>query len=172
MASPTLHAQGVTLEETTDTLAIHHLAHQTWQPTYKDILAPDQIQYMLDMFYTPASLQQQMEEGQTFLLVKNQGEPAAFASYSLLYPEEKVYKLNKLYIHPGQQGKGFGKLLLQEIVRRIQPLGATALDLNVHRQNPALQFYLKHGFHIHQTLDIPLGPYTLNDHILRLPLTV
>jgi ribosomal protein S18 acetylase RimI-like enzyme len=169
-----VHAPGnaaVSIEETHDAQAIHQLAHQTWQPTYKDILAPDQIQYMLDQFYTPASLLQQMAEGQTFLLVKNQGEPAAFASFSLLYPDEKIYKLNKLYIHPAQQGKGFGKLLLEEIVRRIQPLGATALDLNVHRENPAKNFYQKHGFQIHQTLDIPLGPYTLNDYIMRKPLT-
>ncbi|GAA4315807.1 GNAT family N-acetyltransferase [Nibribacter koreensis] len=171
MPVPTSAHSTNTIEETQDALAIHQLAHQTWQPTYKDILAPDQIQYMLDQFYTPSSLLQQMQEGQTFLLVKNQGVPAAFASFSLLYPEEKIYKLNKLYILPAQQGKGFGKMLVEEIVRRIQPLGATALDLNVHRENPAKNFYLKHGFQIHQTLDIPLGPYTLNDYIMRKPLT-
>jgi diamine N-acetyltransferase len=155
---------------TTHTQSIHLLAHATWQPTYQHILSQAQIDYMLETMYSQQALQKQMDEGHVFLLATKENVPVAFASYSLSQPQDNIFKLNKLYIHPQYQGFGIGKLLLQEVVDRTQALGGTALELNVHRKNPAQHFYLKHGFSIYQILDIPFGSFMLNDYIMRLPL--
>lgn len=159
-----------TITETRDTALIHQLAHATWGPTYQPILAQEQIEYMLAQLYSKEALGQQIEEGQVFLLLRQKEIPAAFAAYSLYKASEQIYKLNKLYIHPTFQGMGFGRMLLQEVVQRTKALGGKALELNVHRQNPARHFYQKHGFQIHQVADIPFGPFTLNDYIMRRPL--
>ena len=39
---------------------IGYLAHQVWPVTYKDILSSDQMNYMLDLFYSPESLENQI----------------------------------------------------------------------------------------------------------------
>ncbi|MGV3539169.1 MAG: GNAT family N-acetyltransferase [Rufibacter sp.] len=160
----------ITLTETQDMVSIHRLAHAIWLPTYQKILSSAQIEYMLEAIYSLPALEKQVQEGQVFLLVSSNSRPVGFAAYSLLVPEEKVYKLNKIYLHPDVQGQGFGQLLLEEVITRIAALGGETLELNVHRQNPAQHFYLKNGFQIHQVADIPFGPFTLNDYIMRRPL--
>ncbi|WP_181305886.1 GNAT family N-acetyltransferase [Rufibacter sp. XAAS-G3-1] len=167
LTSPT---QPSTIETTTDTAIIHALAHATWYPTYANILSPEQIDFMLTEIYSPDSLQRQMESGQTFLLLRYGGTPAAFAAYSLLNAEHQHFKLNKLYIHPACQGLGLGKKLLQEVIQTTKALGGKKLELNVHRQNPAQHFYFKHGFKISKITNIPFAQFTLNDYILVLNL--
>ena len=41
---------------------IRELTFATWPQTYSSIISKEQIDYMLDMIYSPASLQKQMEE--------------------------------------------------------------------------------------------------------------
>lgn len=52
-----------------DIPAINALAREVFPETYKDILSPEQITYMLDWMYSPGSLRRQIEqEGQVYLL--------------------------------------------------------------------------------------------------------
>ena len=44
------------------------LCFQVWPQTYAGIITPAQIDYMLEMMYSPASLQQQMHSGANFLI--------------------------------------------------------------------------------------------------------
>ena len=161
----------VQIHLTTDPIIIHKLAHETWYPTYQEILSQKQIEFMLSELYSHDALLKQMAEGQTFLLLEKDGVPAAFLAFSLLNGAKQLYKLNKLYIHPAFQGQGFGKSLLEEVIQRVKQLGGVELELNVHRQNPALHFYLKHGFKISQIIDIPFAQFTLNDYIMHLNLS-
>ncbi|GGK67019.1 GNAT family N-acetyltransferase [Rufibacter glacialis] len=164
------NAPRIEIQTTTDAAIIHQLAHATWYPTYQNILAKEQIEFMLAQVYSLEALEKQMAEGQTFLLLRAEGEPAAFAAYSCLNPATHLYKLNKLYIHPAFQGHGFGKRLLQEVTQRVKDLGGAELELNVHRENPAQHFYLKHGFKISQIVDLPFAQFMLNDYIMHLNL--
>lgn len=160
--------ENIKISSTTAPTVIRNLALATWYPTYHEILATEQIEYMLSQVYSLEALQEQMTQGQTFLLLTDQDVPAAFAAYSCLDAGSHLYKLYKLYIHPEFQKKGYGKRLLQEVTNRVQQAGGLELELNVHRQNPAFHFYVKHGFRIHKIVDLPFGPFTLNDYILRL----
>jgi ribosomal protein S18 acetylase RimI-like enzyme len=156
--------------ELEDISTIQQLASMTWAEAYKDILSLEQMQYMLDKFYSTASLQQQMLEQQhQFIVALDEEEAVAFASYS---PKSKaeptIYRLHKIYIHPNQQGKGTGKTLLAYIFDTITSHNATALELNVNRHNPALHFYTKMGFHIIKEEDIDIGNgYWMNDYVMR-----
>ncbi|ALI97990.1 GNAT family N-acetyltransferase [Rufibacter tibetensis] len=161
----------IQIQVTKDPAIIHQLAHETWYPAYQEILSREQIEFMLSQIYSFEALQKQMEEGQTFLLLLKEGVPVAFSAFSLLDATEKLYKLNKLYIHPDYQGQKLGKYLLEEVIKRAKKLGGVKLELNVHRQNPALHFYLKHGFRISQIIDIPFAQFMLNDYIMHLNLS-
>jgi len=151
-----------------DAVMLCLLAEKIWWPTYSEILSKEQIRFMLDEIYAEDKLRQQIESGeQTFLLLQEEGAVVAFAAYSPRAENPEIYKLHKLYALPETQGKGYGKLLIKTVCTKVQEAGKHFLELNVHRQNKARFFYEKMGFKIIETLDIPFGPYVLNDYIMR-----
>jgi len=147
---------------------IRNLANITWPIAYGEILSPQQLDYMMELIYSKAALQKQMENGQQFLLAYDDEKPVAFAAYSILTTlNSAIYKLEKIYILPNQQGKGIGKLLISNIIEAIKP--ATTLQLNVNRQNKALYFYQKLGFKIINEEDIDIGNgFYMNDYVMEL----
>jgi diamine N-acetyltransferase len=173
---------------------IRSLAEHIWKVSYASILSPDQVIYMLDLFYSEASLQKQMDEGHQFILAKENSASkglntsteysgaVGFASYSRYErphletgtaPHQKnVYRLHKIYIDPSLQGKGIGKLLIGFIINDISLDNATELELNVNRNNKALDFYQKIGFKIIKEEDIDIGNgYFMNDYVMELALS-
>lgn len=151
-----------------DIPTIGYLAQQIWPGTYLEIIGPEQLKYMMDLLYSPDSLQQQMTKGKHhFLVVELDEEPVGFASYSPL-KEEGVYKLHKLYVHPKTQGKGIGKTLIDFIIDQLPPGKATTLRLNVNRYNKAKNFYEKIGFTVVKEEDINIGnDYYMNDYVME-----
>jgi len=151
-----------------DLNTIGFLAQQIWPPTYREILVQEQLEYMMELFYSPSSLKKQLiEEKHVFILVENGDEPIGFASYSPIRTTG-VYKLHKLYVLPNQQGKGLGKAIVDFIVEDIQPKSAHALQLNVNRYNKAKNFYERLGFEIIREEDIDIGNgYYMNDYIME-----
>ena len=152
---------------TGDINTIGYLAQEVWPATYQEILSAEQIAYMMDLFYSPSSLQHQMEK-HTFLIAEMDEEPVGFASFSAL-AEPGIYKLHKLYVKTGIQGRGLGRALISYIVEEIGTLGAKALDLNVNRSNKAKSFYEKLGFEVIREEDIDIGNgYWMIDFVMRL----
>ena len=160
--------------ELEDINTIGFLAQQIWPGTYGAILTDEQLQYMLNLFYSPASLRRQMmEDRHQFLIVEHEDEAIGFASWGVasggVAAEPGVYKLHKLYVLPGHQGKGLGRALLQYIFEAIQPEGASLLRLNVNRYNKARQFYEKMGFTVVKEEDVAIGNnYFMNDYVMEI----
>jgi GNAT superfamily N-acetyltransferase len=150
-----------------DINSIGFMAQQIWPATYGEILSPEQLEYMLNLFYSPASLRKQMlEDHQRFLIVEQDEETIGFASWSAT-PEQGVYKLQKLYIL--QQGKGLGRAVLQYIIEEIRAEGGYLLRLNVNRHNKARQFYERIGFAVVKEEDIAIGDgYFMNDYVMEM----
>lgn len=152
---------------TADIPVIRLLAEETWWPTYKPILEDEQIRYMLALIYSVDALTAVMtQRTQHFILLSDDQGPQGFAAYGPR-ADEPVYKLHKLYVRPGNQGKGYGRQLLDEVVQRVKDQGITTLDLNVNRYNPARSFYEKVGFSVLREEDIAIGPYWMNDYVMR-----
>jgi diamine N-acetyltransferase len=151
-----------------DINTIGFLAQQIWPDTYGNILSPEQLQYMMVLFYSPAALRRQMvEDRHRFLLLEEGDEAIGFASWGS--EEAGVFKLHKIYVLPGQQGKGLGRSLLQFIFEDIRPRGAEYLRLNVNRYNKARQFYERMGFVVVREEDVPIGDgYYMNDYVMEI----
>ncbi|MCW3089723.1 MAG: family N-acetyltransferase [Ferruginibacter sp.] len=149
---------------------IQSLANTTWAVAYREILSEAQMSYMLDLIYSAASLQKQIEElGHRFIVASVNNVASGFASYSVKNKKELgIFKLQKIYVDPALQGSGIGKALLDFVISEIRPLGAKTLELNVNRHNKALGFYQKLGFVIIGEKDIPIGNgYFMNDFIMK-----
>jgi len=153
-----------------DIPTIIKLAEATWEPTYRFIISREQIEYMYRVIYTPASLKRQMsEQHHTFLLAYVDGEPAGYASFGPLPQEDgrTAYKLHKIYVLPTRQGQGLGVHLIEAVENAARNAGGPFLELNVNRYNPAISFYERRGFVRHREEDIPIGPYFMNDFVMR-----
>ncbi len=151
-----------------DAEIICEIADQTWWPAYGSILSPAQITYMLGVLYSIQKIQDQITTGeQTFLLLIEDEQPVAFAGFSPREEDAEIYKLHKLYCLPQTQGKGYGKIMINEICRRVLEVGKYQLDLNVNRFNKARGFYEKMGFAVVYEEDIPIGEYWMNDYVMR-----
>ncbi|RYU87840.1 GNAT family N-acetyltransferase [Mucilaginibacter terrigena] len=151
-----------------DVDAILQIAQQTWWPTYEPLLGREQVAYMLGELYSADKISTQVaEKQQTFLLLLEDGQPVAFAAYSPREEDAEIYKLHKLYCLPITQGKGYGKILINAVAGKTKEAGKTTLDLNVNRYNNAKSFYEKMGFEVVYEEDIPIGPYWMNDFVMR-----
>lgn len=154
-----------------DISVIRELAFTIWPETYKEILSLQQLNYMLEYLYSPAFLEDQMNKGHCFLLVTNGDESIAFASYNQI-SNSHIFKLQKLYVSSKYQGKGIGKMLIEYLIEKVKGSKATALYLNVNRQNKAKLFYEHLGFRVIGKEDIDIGKgYFMNDYIMELTIT-
>lgn len=152
-----------------DIPVIISIAENTWPTSYGTILSEVQIRYMLDAIYNVSDLSYVIRYGtQKFLLLKDNKEYSGFAAFGPRQEDSAIFKLFKLYVLPTYHGKGYGKLLLKEVVSRIRAQNIKTLDLNVNRYNPAIDFYKKAGFTIIREEDVPIGPYWMNDYVMRM----
>jgi len=145
---------------------IRAIAARIWPVAYKDVSTPGQISYMLDMMYSTEALQKQMlEQGCEFLLYQPNNHSVGFASYSK--NEEGIWRLHKLYVDIDQHGKGIGKVLLEEVKKRVAEKGGSELELNVNKRNKAKDFYYSQGFTLRREEVIDIGEgYVMDDFVL------
>ena len=155
----------------TDIPTIIKLAEATWEPTYRFIISGEQLEYMYRVIYSPAALKRQMQEQHhVFLVAYVADEPAGFASFAPQPAEADSptgYKLHKIYVLPTRQGQGLGQHLIEAVENAARTAGGHFLDLNVNRYNPAIAFYERRGFVRQREVDVPIGPYFMNDYVMR-----
>jgi len=167
----TLNNNLISAATATDIPLIRDLAYHTWINTYIPIIGIEQVNYMLQKFYAPEVLEEQMAAPDFYFSIYRDSQqiPAGFASWSLIAPE--TYKLHKLYVLPTVQGSGIGRDLINYVVSQISERSAQLLTLNVNRHNnTAIAFYKKMGFTIVRDEDIDIGNcFYMNDHIMQLP---
>jgi N-acetylglutamate synthase-like GNAT family acetyltransferase len=151
-----------------DVDTILQIADTTWWATYSAILDREQIEFMLAEIYSAEKIKKQVADNlQTYLLLEEEGIPVAFAGYSPRDENSDIYKLHKLYCLPQTQGKGYGKILINEVAEKTREAGKEILELNVNRYNQAKSFYEKMGFTVAYEEDIAIGPYWMNDYVMR-----
>lgn len=144
---------------------INKLANQIWWHTYGNFISEQQIAFMLNDMYSLSSLKSQMANNHIFKMAFYKNKYCGFASYSKTV---KVghYKIHKLYLNQNVQGLGLGKFFLLAIENELTALGAVEIKLNVNRENKAQFFYLKMGYKILQTINIPYHNFILNDFVM------
>ena len=151
-----------------DILLINKLAEQVWEPTYKEILSPEQLQYMFTMMYSKESISEQIvSKGHEYLLVKDDAQYYGFTSYEI-NAKPGVTKIHKIYVLPNAQGKGVGRILLSAVEKEAVAMNNKVITLNVNRFNKALHFYKKTGFQKVGEEDIDIGRgYLMEDFIME-----
>lgn len=149
-----------------DFALIADIARRTWPETYGQILSREQIEFMLDKFYSTAALMQNLADGHRIMILDYQGTAVGFYALQPGY-KPSVSHLHKIYLLPEFHGRGMGSAMLSDAENLARTLGDKTMTLNVNRFNPAQQFYSRHGFETLQNVDIPIGHgYWMEDYIM------
>lgn len=137
----------IKLATTADIPTIVAIHNATWEPTYREILSQEQIDFMSKKFYSPQALTNSIRKDKhQFILLFVNELPSGFASVS--EGETGYFKLNKIYILPSCQGTGAGKFLITEVESYVKQKGGMRISLNVNRYNKARYFYEKMTYRI------------------------
>ena len=150
---------------------IRELAWAIFPHTYRTMLSPEQIEYMMDMMYSERALRWQFaERGDRYFILRRGEDPVGYLS---VRPDTTdCYHLEKLYTLPTVRGLGAGRLLFdyaKQVASEWAEGRACRLELNVNRDNPAVAFYYKMGMHEAGRGDFPIGEgYYMTDYIMAI----
>lgn len=150
---------------------IREMAEVVFRQTYRPILSPVQLDYMMEWMYSEESLRGQLAS-QCFFVEDGKG-------YASLRPDGTAadgrarFHLEKLYVLPEAQGTGLGRMLFERVAAEARALagGPCLLELNVNRNNPAVSFYEHLGMRCDRQGDFPIGGgFYMNDYIMAIDL--
>lgn len=153
-----------------DCTLINRLATIVFPATYQDIISAEQMDFMMDWMYSPENLRKQMEEeGHVYFIASEESEPCGYVS--IQQQKDDLFHLQKIYILPYFQGAHLGSKLFDYAVGYIREIHPTPclMELNVNRNNQALQFYERKGMKKLREGDFAIGNgYYMNDYIMGL----
>ena len=158
-----------------DLATIHEMAEVVFRQTYRTILSPDQMDYMMEWMYSLPNLEKQVAQGPTYYIAWDGQEPQGYLSVrkdSVDSDGTEVWHLEKIYVMPSAQGTGLGYKLLETAKQHVRDNKSSLkarIKLNVNRNNPAVGFYKHQGLTILRQGDFPIGNgYYMNDYIMGL----
>ena len=127
-----------------DVQRIREIAEITWPVTYSEIITSEQIDFMLNWMYDTTTISNAINSSnQDFIVLIKEGEIIGFSGIEHNYENQLITRIHKLYVLPDKQGLGCGKTLLNFVKSEAKKNASTILHLNVNKQNPAVQFYVK-----------------------------
>ena len=147
---------------------VRKIADVIWPETFKDILSPEQIRYMMQMMYAPEVMSRELAEGFSFNIVLADGRDAGYVVYSA-YGEDGTAKLHKVYLLNDFHRQGVGQKMLEYVCRRCRERGFSSVLLAVNKQNlPAQKAYLRHGFIMEKAVKCDIGHgFFMDDYLMR-----
>ncbi|MCY4778695.1 GNAT family N-acetyltransferase [Sphingobacterium sp. UT-1RO-CII-1] len=151
---------------TDDWKEISEIAYESWAVAYANILSQNQIDFMLKSSYSEKGIFDAIYSGQEFYFIRFK-ENSVSLGFIALMPGENIMRIEKLYLRPDSQGLGLGKKFIDFAESIACTNRLNILELNVNRNNKAYFFYLRQGFEVFKSIDIPYHEFVLNDFIMR-----
>jgi len=151
---------------------VQRLATIIWRAHYPGIIAPDQIDYMLERGYALDALAGFLAgRDRGLLLAQVDGAIAGFAAWYVTEQPDEA-KLDKLYVVQSRQRRGLGGRLIARVEDGARRAGAHTLVLNVNKNNAqAVRAYEKYGFAIRAAVVVDIGQgFVMDDYVMAKPI--
>jgi len=150
----------------TDVETLRSLAAAIWREYYPAILAREQIEYMLDLMYSPEAIHREMAAGVTWELVSAEA-PVGHLAFTLDQAAGTL-TLHKLYLVPRLHGQGLGRRLLDHVKDVARGAGAQTIRLQVNKRNTrAIRAYARAGFHVTGAIVAAIGGgFVMDDFVM------
>ena len=144
------------------------LAREIWLAHYPAIIGMAQIEYMLAQRYQPEIVHAELRrDGIWWDKLVAGPEMVGFASYFLTGVRGEM-KLDKLYVHPAQQRRGYGGRMIARACEAARQRGCDRLVLAVTKGNrDAIAAYLAHGFQVAEAVVKEIGGgFVMDDYVM------
>jgi ribosomal protein S18 acetylase RimI-like enzyme len=153
--------------DATEIPALRELAERIWRDSYATMLTREQMDYMLPWMYAPETIAREMAGGVIWEIAWLGEERIGFHSCTLEDGGVRM-KLNKLYVLPEQQGRGFGRQLLTRVHTLAAERGAREVWLQVNKQNArAIRAYERTGYAVERADVFEIGGgFVMDDFIM------
>ena len=153
--------------EDVDVERVAQLAAEVWWHHYPALISAAQIEYMLRQRYDPELIRTELGRPDLWWDKLAVGETLV-AFDSAFLADSTVMKLDKLYVHPACQRKGYGGILIAHVCDRARKHGCSQVLLAVNKGNrSAIAAYLKHGFTVAESVVKDIGGgFVMDDYIM------
>lgn len=127
-----------------DVAEISKLLGTVWHHTYDGIYGAERVNEITAEWHSVSALDKMISQPASEFLVVDDGEMIAGMAFASQTDDTKT-KLHQLYVLPNFQGRGVGKLLLDEIEESFFETREFFLEVE-EKNTSATRFYEKHGF--------------------------
>jgi ribosomal protein S18 acetylase RimI-like enzyme len=148
---------------------LYAMATLIWHQHYPSIISLKQIDYMLNLFYAPTRLHQDLEKGYQYLwIIDDEDTRVGFVAYVIDATEPGLF-LSKLYVLPQHHGGGFGQAALNHLWRIVEKNNLFDLHLFVNKENhKAIKAYQRFGMSVAQAVVQQIGEnFVMDDYIMQ-----
>ncbi len=149
-------------------------AEKTFRAAFEAMNDPEDFNQYCRKAFTRDKFLEEMQSGQSdFWLGWVEGELAAylklnFDTHTDAVPSGKTLQIERLYVDPGFQDRGYGATLLEFCQEQAKIAGAECIWLTVWQMNPrAVRFYERHGYVSCGTKVFQLGDDPQVDWVMR-----
>ncbi len=150
----------------TDTDELLALSQKIWLPTFAPFFTQEELGSIYGDMYKREKVEASILDPTYYMFFIDSDQRIG---YGAIQQESDVMWLDKIYIDPENQGKGFGKKCLEWVEGRARSKNCRSIKLRVNRRNKgAIGFYDKQEFQIVESIDFD-GPngYIYDDYIME-----
>lgn len=139
-----------------DLEAIKALLAETWHATYDAVYGQKRVSEITAEWHSMAALRACLTHPHSEFLVADDGKTIAAMAFAASVDEGRVVWLRQLYVLPGQQRRGIGGMLLDEVADSFPEAGLIRLEVEAENLN-AIGFYRAQGFIVSETAETTQG---------------
>lgn len=155
--------------ETEQIPLLQRLAREIWEEHYLPIIGQNQIDYMLDKFYSTEIIQQEIDSGISWeILWKDQQA----IGYLVCEVHPTHLALQKIYLKKSARGNNYGQWMVERAKSLAKLHQKKRIQLTVNKNNTSsIEFYKAMGFTSIQSAIFDIGNgYVMDDFIFELDL--
>ncbi len=145
---------------------LYVLADMVWHEYFPCILKKEQIDYMVEMFFSEQAIKDSISQGYEFYFVTLNDDKIGFIS---IHPEEDKLFLSKLYLTKDNRGKGFSSQMMEFVKGRGKDNNLNKVYLTVNKYNThTIEVYKHMGFTVHHSDQFDIGNgYIMDDYVME-----
>lgn len=142
------------------------LAKVIWSEHYLPIIGQSQVDYMLGKFQSEDAVREQIIEGYSYFIIKNDGKNCGYVA---IQPQGDKLFLSKFYIHSNFRGKGLGRKTFDFVVEFARKLNLPKIKLTVNKYNDnSVAVYKKLGLILVDSIISDIGNgFVMDDYVFE-----
>jgi diamine N-acetyltransferase len=146
---------------------LRELAEKIWRTSYAEMITARQMDYMLGWMYSAVKIEEELSAGVGWEVAALEDRAVGYLACTA-EPSASRLKLDKLYLLPELQGRGFGQQMLARVFQIADAFGTREVWLQVNKRNArAIRSYERAGFRIERSAVFDIGEgFAMDDFIM------